>query len=167
MLIYKYTTCWIKTYINAYLTWNVKNGDVYLETNSWLLLSVSVYQQYLAVALPNVNRTRVEIHLLHWNILNIRYLITWTLLELLGHFLCINSVMLSVSPQGLPLVIFSIMFDSVTSRWIQNLPEPLNTDVQQMCWKNASRRKKTEILWSWISITSNILSKLQWKEIKN
>ncbi len=28
---------------------------------------------------------------------------------------------------------FSIMFDSVT---IQNLPEPLNTDVQQMCWKN-------------------------------
>lgn len=28
---------------------------------------------------------------------------------------------------------FSIMFDSVT---IQNLPESLNTDVQQMCWKN-------------------------------
>lgn len=45
---------------------------------------------------------------------------------------------------------FSIMFDSVTSGCLQNLPEPLNTDVQQMCWKNImllrGKRPKYSIL---------------------
>lgn len=64
--------------------------------------------------------------------------------------LYIKSVMLRVSPQGLQFSDISIMFDSVTNGFIQNLHEPLNTDVQQMCWKTLmllrGKRPKDSIL---------------------